>query len=317
MDAFNPTFPEVAAASPAMSAERPLGAGLDFTDPASPLARYYARGSHVAAAALLGLVFLVVSRIPLWHTDIWGHLAYGRWIVNHGGLPASEPLCPYADPGAEALHAYWLSQCGLYELYQLGERLAGGDAIHRTAGGVELLRGGFALLLVLRCIVLVMSFRRRGGSLGLACIGLGLLIALSIGSLAVLRPQVIGEFFFACLLLVLSRPALSRRALVLAPLILVLWVNCHGSYLMGLGLLAVFLIGRSTEAGWRDGRWRPRAALADPQARRLALLLAACVVAVGLANPHGPAIYGITLRMGQHPNVIAMDEWPNRPTGKP
>src|SRR5262245_11071771 len=88
--------------------EHPLGAGLDFTDPASPLAPYYWRSSHVAAAALLGLIFVLFSYVPLWHTDVWGHLKFGRWIVEHGRLPEREPFHGLADPHAPALHAYWL-----------------------------------------------------------------------------------------------------------------------------------------------------------------------------------------------------------------
>ncbi|GIS58273.1 MAG: hypothetical protein CM1200mP2_04980 [Planctomycetaceae bacterium] len=28
-----------------------------------------------------------LARRPLWHTDLWGHLAYGRWMIEHGGAP--------------------------------------------------------------------------------------------------------------------------------------------------------------------------------------------------------------------------------------
>jgi hypothetical protein len=52
------------------AAPAPLGAGIDFSDPNSPLARYYCRSSHVAAAVVLGLIFVFFGFVPLWHTDI-------------------------------------------------------------------------------------------------------------------------------------------------------------------------------------------------------------------------------------------------------
>jgi hypothetical protein len=45
------------------------------------------RASHVGALALLILGFVLVDVPPLWHTDVWTHLKYGRWIAAH--LPRS------------------------------------------------------------------------------------------------------------------------------------------------------------------------------------------------------------------------------------
>src|SRR4051812_17187416 len=87
-----------------------LGAGLDFSDPHSPLARYYLSASHVAAAALLAGVFLILCHVPLWHTDIWVHLRLGQWIVEHQQMPARDPFCPFADPTAAAPYPGWLGQ---------------------------------------------------------------------------------------------------------------------------------------------------------------------------------------------------------------
>ena len=44
----------------------------------------------------LGGLFVFLSHRPLWHTDLWGHLAYGRWMWEHGALPATEPFMPLA-----------------------------------------------------------------------------------------------------------------------------------------------------------------------------------------------------------------------------
>src|SRR5215468_415389 len=103
-----------------------LGAGIDFTDPNSPLAKWYCRGSHVVAALIFAAIFIILNFAPLWHTDIWGHLKFGQWIVQQARLPEREPFCPFATEGAGFIHYNWLSQAGLYALYHLGELLAGG-----------------------------------------------------------------------------------------------------------------------------------------------------------------------------------------------
>src|SRR5687768_1284098 len=72
----------------------PLGAGLDYSDPNSPLARFYLNTSHVIAVVILGVLFLFLNFVPLWHTDVWGHLRFGRWIVEHQQLPEGNPFAP-------------------------------------------------------------------------------------------------------------------------------------------------------------------------------------------------------------------------------
>jgi hypothetical protein len=291
---------------PPLEEPDPLGAGIDFTDPSSPLAPFYCQASHVAAAGLLALVFTFASFIPLWHTDIWGHLKFGQWMVEHGRLPRREPFCALADGQAPGLHAYWLVQSSLYLLYHTGELLAGGDAQQRMAGGVEALRTVLALVLLARCAVLLVAFRRLSGSLPLACLLLAAMLLASVGHVTVLRPQAIAELLFALLLLALSRPIPSRLAVVLVPLLLVLWANMHGSFPAGLMLLGGFLAGRAVSACWVG---RMRGALTDGGVRRLALALALSLAGIALLNPHGPGIYLRTVAMGRHPNVQMMDEW--------
>jgi hypothetical protein len=287
--------PPVAPAGP----ESPpvLGAGFDFQDPHSPLAPFYLNRGQLLAVGLLSALFVLMTLVPLWHTDVWGHLKFGEWVVTNTRLPEQEPFCPYSDPQAPGLHAYWLGQAGLYGVFAAGRALAGGD----ESGGVQTLRTLHALLVVMRCTILLIALCRLRCPLPLACAGVVGLLLLSSGHVAVLRPQVFGELFLTMLLLALSRPVPSRRAVVLVPLMMAVWVNCHGSFASGLMLLGLALVGRVAEKG--------RGAAADPAARRLVVMLAASAAAALTLNPHGPMILAETLRMGSHPNVRAMDEW--------
>jgi hypothetical protein len=110
-------------------------------------------------------------------------------------------------------------------------------------------------------------------------------------------------------LLALSRPVLSRLALVGLPLLLALWANAHGSYPSGLILLGLFLAGRVVSACWSAGSLNPLRALGDVQARRLLLALLLSAAAVACLNPDGVSIFRATVLLGRHPNVQFMDEW--------
>jgi hypothetical protein len=292
---------------PAPETDRPLGAGIAFTDPASPLAPYYLRLTHVLTVAFLVLVFLLLNFVPLWHTDVWGHLAFGRWVLEHAALPDRDPFCPFAATAPTAIHYCWLGQLSYYAVFRLGEILAGPqDAL---AGGVDLLRFAHALLVATRLAILFFAFRRLSGSGAWALAGVFFLWAVNLGNYGICRPQVLGELCFAVLLLALSRPVPARAALFLIPLLLALWANTHGSYAIGLVLLAGVLLARLADVAWNERTLRPRHLLADARARRLLICLAGSVLAVGLLNPWGPFIYWNTLRMATHAGVTAMDEW--------
>ena len=305
---------QIESASAADNADLPphlqtMGAGLDFTDPNSPLAPYYLQTSDVVAAAFLAGLFMFFNFLPLWHTDVWGHLKSGQWIVENHRLPDKDVLCRFSDPEANSLHVYWLSQTSFYLVYRTGELLAGGDAIQHMQGGVELLRALHALLTIGCYLLLFLAIRRLGCPPPLACFGLFVIFVLSSTYQSILRPQVVGEFFLACLLLALSRKVLSRRAMIFVPIVMVLWANSHGSFLLGLAVLSACLVGEIIRVFLARRALEPRTLLQEPQVRRLFLTLIVSTLAVGILNPHGPFLYFITWEMSRHPNVLLMEEW--------
>src|SRR4051794_10557423 len=65
------------------------------------------RGGLTAIVALAGL-FLATSFYHLNHTDLWGHLSFGRWIVEHRELPTTDPWRDF-DAG-QMVDTAWLGQ---------------------------------------------------------------------------------------------------------------------------------------------------------------------------------------------------------------
>jgi len=295
------------AADPRVSQDSaPIGAGIDFSDPNSPLAPFYLTTTHILAITLIGSIFVLVSHLPLWHTDVWGHVRYGQWMAEHKAIPDREPFCPWWDGRIPFTQFYTLSQLAMYEAHALGERLAGGDELHRMMGGADMLRFLHAALTAARLAVLVFVFRRLSGSLRLALIGLLAAISLDFLTWSVFRPQTFAQLGFAILLLPLSRPLLSRRAQILIPLLLVIWANGHGSYVVAFALLATILAGRLCEAIFQEHK-APRK---DKQCFRLVAVLAASLIAVGLLNPYGFSLYSRTLQFASHPSLQGgVGEW--------
>jgi hypothetical protein len=285
-----------------------VGAGIDFSDPNSPLARYYLRTSQILAVGFLGALFSFTTTIvPLWHTDVWGHVKYGQWMIANGRIPDRELFCPWWDGRQPFTQFYTLTQAVMSLTYTAGERLAGGDELTRVAGGVDLLRVLHGALTAARFAVLLAAFVIVSRSWRVSLLGLAAVVLLDLSNLAVFRPQTFAELFFALLLLLLSRTPLPRRNLVLIPLLAVVWANSHGSFVVVPVVLGVLLAGRVFEGLSAEPRlwpWR------DAQARRLLTAMVLALVAVAVLNPYGPSLYTRTLELTRHPSLVGgVGEW--------
>lgn len=264
----------------------------------------------VVTVGVLVAVFLLINHSPLWHTDIWGHLRFGQWHVEHGRWPDREPFLPDLA-GSRQLNppTAWLSQWLLYRSYQAGAGLTpAAESEVASPGGVEALRALHAGLVVLRCSLLFLAMRLVSGSGVVAVAGLLVMLGLSYANIAVLRPQVFGEACCAGMLLLLSLPRLSWSAQALAVGLFVLWANLHGSFLVGLGLWLGYLGGQMLLI-YRQAGVYWRAYFDHARFRELFRVFYLSCLAICLLTPSGYALFGHVLAVGQHPNIADMDEW--------
>ena len=221
------------------------------------------------------LPFFLLYTGPVEDGDFFWHLATGRWIWEHRALPERDPFtwtAALGQQGAEVpanqrftLKSYWLGQLGLYGLWSLG----GSPAVVLARAAVYT---GILLLLLL------WALRSSGLPAALLAVApLGFLLR----EFPSERPQLLTFLFapLALLLLERLRTADDRRALRAGwplPLLMVLWANAHGGYLLGLALIGAALLALAGEALLRRGGPRPRHAA----------LLAAAAASAGL-NPLG------------------------------
>jgi hypothetical protein len=119
---------------------------------------------------------------------------------------------------------------------------------------------------------------------------------------------VVGEVFFAALMVLLSQPTPTRAQTIAAVPFLVLWANCHASFLGGFGFIGLCLAARILDRArlgltFRDFLCR------DLRTRRLAEIWVLGFVAVGFLNPHGWTLFDKILTVDGHYNMIFLEEW--------
>ncbi len=239
----------------------------------------------------LGMIYFVFCVKPLWHTDLWGHLAYGKLAVLARSLPETEPLMPLAK-GVPIVDSAWLSQViGYFTVTTLG--LAG-------------LQGLSALSVIAASALLLHRALKTTRNLLFGMTAVAVFLWLEWAQLAVMRPQLAG---LVCFLVLLHRTTSRQPQLLdwlLVPLLFVAWANLHGSFIVGMGWLAVMALGRAIDLVRRTGTLR--SLTHDQTFRRLFLWCELAAVAT-LVNPYGIALYGEVLSFGRQANLASLTEW--------
>lgn len=258
---------------------------------------------HVFAAAVFAAWFLYMNFMPLFHTDLWGHVSYGEWMLAHRELPQEDPFLKNAE-GVDIIASAWLSQVMLGYIEQTG-----GDE------GLSAVFAVMSLGIVLCLWGIFYQYMPRPGVCTIA-----LLVTVLIGStrIAVFRTETFGELFMAMLLLMLSvvhRSSLDatendRRAFWFAtlgiPLLFLIWANAHGSYVVGLAVVGCHLIGRFIDVGWRT---RSLSAVIGDRWFHRWVMWSELAVGASLINPYGMDLLINALTFPRNPNLKDITEW--------
>ncbi|HYE64472.1 MAG TPA: hypothetical protein VD966_02750 [Pyrinomonadaceae bacterium] len=221
---------------------------------------------------VLMLVLFMLATRPVIDPDFWWHLRTGQYIFETGTIPHTDPFSATRF-GLEWVTHEWLSEVFIY-------------AIHQTLGfgGLVVI---FSLIITAALWIAYQRCAERAGHpyvIGFALI----LCALTASPTWGVRPQVFSFLFASIFLAVLDsfvRQGNSRLIWSLAPL-MVLWVNMHAGFALGLVLIALAIIGLMLDEGLcQEGRWR-----VWPRVRLLSLIWLVCAAMVFL-NPHGARLY--------------------------
>ena len=261
---------------------------------------------HLLAVAGFSVCFLYFNYIPLYCSDLWGHVSYGHWIMDHRALPTEDPYVRLAD-GVPIVATAWLSQV----IFAAIER----------AGGAEGLSCAFAVTVLLTFVLYARVFWLQTRRAGLACGGAFLVLLVDFTRHAVIRPEIFGTLCFACLLWLIVRADPEESGVTTdsrsadrvpwglwfgIPVLFVIWANLHGSFVVGFAVLGSFFLGRSLQVVWQARQLM--AVFADKWVRRW-LLLTELAIGASLINPYGMDLLIHTVLFSSNPNLNDILEW--------
>jgi len=224
--------------------------------------------------------------------DLWWHIKVGESILATHHFPTTDPYS-FTVHGQLWLAYEWL-----------------GEIVLATAQRIGGLRGLDALLIALGCAVMLAIYAfatiRTGNSkAGFAAAAILLVLARPSFSL---RPQMFGYLFLVLTLIALELFRQGKRgALWCLPLLMLAWVNIHGSWVIGMGAIFVYWMSGLVEfqvGGIETQRWS-----ADDR-RRMSFVFLLCLCALPL-TPYGTRIamspfeYASSLPL----NVTKIMEW--------
>ena len=224
--------------------------------------------------------------------DMWWHLKSGQviWTTHH---IFQTDIFSYTTNHQAFVPQEWLGQLSIYGAY----RLAG-------------MQGLMLWLVILTSVLLIAGYvlcsmyaqNAKVGFVGAMIVWFYATIGFSI------RPQLIGYILLIALLLLihLGRTRDSRWFFCL-PFLFAVWINCHGSFFLGITVTALIL-GSSVFAFSARGlvacRW-------DTRCRRSLLLAFALSLAALFLNPDGikQILYPLNTVFRQPINLANVEEW--------
>ena len=212
---------------------------------------------RVFPIVLFSMVFVLAVRQSVSiDPDLWWHLKAGQQIIDTRSIPRTDDYS-FTKQGSEWVAHEWLSEVIIEGLY-------------RVIGLVGLV-AIFSLIIV---IALWLTYRRCDGKPYAA--GIAILLAAAASSpLFGIRPQMLTLLLASIYIVILERFDAkdgSRRLWWLVPLML-LWVNLHAGFALGLALIGLYIVRAVL-----DGEWA--------HLRPLLIILFVCTAVVPI-NPNG------------------------------
>jgi hypothetical protein len=165
---------------------------------------------------------------PIADPDFWWHIKTGEIILQQNNIP-HEDIFSFSATGKPWIAHEWLSEVILYLTF--------------LVGGITFTQMVFSLLIVFAFCLSIIQIENRTN---LYAMGAALILGV-IASTPVLwaRPQVFSIVNFSLYIFLLHRFTRTESWIWLVPLpiIMILWVNQHGAFIIGLGIIGIFLLG--------------------------------------------------------------------------
>ncbi|HEY5384157.1 MAG TPA: hypothetical protein VIJ56_02915, partial [Acidimicrobiales bacterium] len=238
----------------------------------------------------IGLVAGVARAHDLSNDEFWS-LAAGQWMLAHHAFMGLDPFS-YTESHRRWVTDEWGSEIALATLFRAFGNLA---------------YSLYAIVLGGLCLITTAAYARALGARGGRVVAIVLVLAALIaGIVAGDRGLDFSLVWLPLELLLLTKARANPRWLLLLPLLCLLWVNTHGSILLGLFVLAV-------ELGWSlmPERFVQRigGVHQSPFTGSLALALLGSVLASCL-TPYGPGLLAYDVAVSRNGQIAQyITEW--------
>ena len=159
--------------------------------------------------------------------DLWGHLKFGEAAWMQKALPSTDPYS-YTAQGLPWVNHEWLSEIIYYLIYA-------------SLGSTGLLIFKLALGLFILQLLASLYFAKENNAFIFLVTFMLLVPVMAPGFMT--RPHLF-TFFFLTLLVVLLQKFFdgNRKALAWSPFLMLVWANCHGGVLAGIGIFGAVAV---------------------------------------------------------------------------
>ena len=191
--------------------------------------KYHLTIEHLWGLTALVGIFIFVNTHPIRPHDFWWHITIGREILTSSYIPTTD-IYSYTAYGQSypSYQMFWLMDIILYGIYK--------------AGGPALVIFIHSLVITSAYFVLFWICKKMSNSWRIAAFGVLFAAALGLNDWNV-RPQGITFLLGSLYLLAIYEYQQSYKWgwLVIFPLGMLIWVNSHGTFLIGLVLIGIWL----------------------------------------------------------------------------
>ncbi len=176
---------------------------------------------HVLARLIIYSIAIIQFSYVTADPDLWGHIKFGEDIWREGKVHTTDPYS-YTAFGETWINHEWLTEVGFYLIY-------------RFFDSTGLL--AFKLILGLVVVHLLSSYYFSRSNNYTAYFITFPLITSVMGPAFMTRPHLLTIFFITLLILQIQKYFDgAQKSLYWVPVIFLVWVNCHGGVVAGLGI---------------------------------------------------------------------------------
>lgn len=246
--------------------------------------------------ALLGTVFVgvafYVARQLSLDPDVWWHLKDGEAILATHRWPTSDPYS-FTVHGFPWIAFEWLGDVTLGAALKFG-------GVHGLEALLFVL--GTAILLGLYALATISSKKSKAGFATVV-----LLTPMVIAQFN-LRPQMLGYLFLVLAIIILVRFREGKTGtLWFFPFLMMLWINSHGSWVIGMGVLVAYWMAGLFEfhlGGIEGQKWSPN------QRTQISLVFLLSLILL-LVNPYGTELVAFPFQVarGYQVSHTIVNEW--------